>query len=115
MTKVQAEFHNPTGEWQPASPEVDGLWEQVLSGTSGSDDHTRLLRFDPGTNTTAAGVLYHDFFEEVFIISGALTDLSLDATFSKGMYCCRHPGMPHGPYRSDSGCLLVEFRYSRAP
>lgn len=115
MTKIQAEFHHPTASWQPALPGVAGMRERILSGESGSADHTRLLRLDPGTDSTAAGVLSHEFYEEVFIIEGDLTDLTLGERFTTGMYCCRHPRMLHGPYRSDEGCLLVEFRYTASP
>jgi hypothetical protein len=57
------------------------------------------------------GVQSHDFWEEIFIIDGDLTDLRLGETFSKGMYACRPPGMKHGPWSSRHGCLLIEFRY----
>ena len=40
-------------------------------------------------------------------------DLVLARTFSKGMYACRPPGMPHGPWRSETGCTTIEFRYFR--
>jgi len=55
----------------------------------------------------------HDFWEEVWIVGGSLTDLGLQRTFSAGMYACRPPGMPHGPYRCASGALLFETRYRR--
>jgi len=44
-------------------------------------------------------------------VDGSLTDLGLQRTFSAGMYACRPPGMPHGPYRSPAGTLLFETRY----
>ncbi|MED5569770.1 MAG: cupin, partial [Chloroflexota bacterium] len=30
-----------------------------------------------------------------------------------GMYACRPPGMPHGPYLSPIGCTTFEVRYYR--
>jgi hypothetical protein len=27
------------------------------------------------------------------------------------MYACRPPGMKHGPYRTDEGCVTLEVRY----
>jgi hypothetical protein len=109
MTKKQSEFHLPEGEWRPAGPE--GMWELILSEDPETGDYTRLARLEPGTDTTEMGVLTHDFHEEVYIVHGDLTDLSLGRTFHGGMYACRLPGMEHGPYRSRNGCLMVETRY----
>lgn len=74
---------------------------------------TRLLRFDPGCATV--GIVQHDFWEEVWILDGAITDVTLGQTFSAGMYACRPPGMPHGPWVSPEGCTTFEVRYGQAP
>ena len=71
---------------------------------------TRLLLFEPGCETV--GVVRHDFWEEVWILQGAITDLSLGQTFTAGMYACRPPGMPHGPWISPEGCMTFEVRYA---
>lgn len=115
MHKPEHEFHSPAGRWQPAGDQVAGIWEQVLSRSDDSPDYTRLLRFDPGTDSSPNGVLTHDFWEEVFIVAGSLTDLRLAETFTAGMYACRPPGMPHGPWHSPDGVLMVEFRHSFPP
>jgi hypothetical protein len=112
MAKPELEFHPPAGEWRPAMPGVEGMWEQILSTDPDSGDYTRLVRMEPGTDTSPAGVIEHEFREEVYLIEGDLTDLTLGQTFTAGMYCCRPPGMKHGPYRSESGCRMVEFRYA---
>jgi hypothetical protein len=62
-------------------------------------------------DTAASGTLTHDVWEEVWILEGSLHDLRLDQTFTQGMYACRPPGMPHGPWRSADGCLTFEVRY----
>jgi hypothetical protein len=111
VAKEQREFHIPDGAWRPAMARVAGMWEQILSEDPDSGAYARLVRMDPGTDTSIAGVLTHDFHEEVYIVDGDLTDLTLGETFLAGMYCCRSPGMEHGPYRSQDGNLLVEFRY----
>ncbi len=113
MYKPELEFHLPTGEWKPAFPGVDGFWEQVLSSDPETGDYTRLMRVDPGADASISGVLTHDFWEEVYIIEGDLTDLTLGQTFTGGMYACRPPGMKHGPFRSESGCKMLEIRYYR--
>ena len=109
MAKPQLEFHLPTAKWEPAGPE--GFWVRILAEDPDSGDYTRLARLDPRTDTSELGPFSHDFHEEVVIIDGDLTDLALGETFTSGMYSCRPPGMLHGPYRTRSGCLLVEFRY----
>ena len=57
--------------------------------------YTRLLRFEPGVSSEPNGTLTHEFWEEVFIVQGDLTDLRLGETFTAGMYACRPPG--HAP------------------
>jgi hypothetical protein len=69
------------------------------------------LRFRPGARTTKPFV--HDYWEEVYIISGDLTagDGGKEETFTANAYACRPPGIPHGPFRSQTGCLLLETHY----
>jgi hypothetical protein len=90
---------------------VPGLFERILALDAEAGVATRVLRFDPGTDTSAAGVQVHDFWEEVYIVEGALHDLSLGQTFPTGTYACRPPGMPHGPWTAPEGCLTFEVRY----
>lgn len=79
-------------------------------------DATLLQRYEPGADTVASDTIVHDFWEEVMILSGELTDVALGRTFSAGMYACRPPGMVHGPYRSDTGCeMLVINRQEPLP
>jgi len=111
MPKPEYEFHYPQGEWRPAGGEVEGIQEQILSEDPETGAYTRLLRFEPGVDSSPNGTFTHDFWEEVFIVSGDLTDLRLDETFRTGMYACRPPGMPHGPWRSEEGVLMLETRY----
>jgi hypothetical protein len=112
VAKAEIEFN--TMEHVPwSSTGVAGLFEKILSRDEASGDYTRLLRFEPGTDTRPMGVQKHDFWEEVFIVQGSITDLSLGQTFTAGMYACRPPGMPHGPWTSGPGCLTFEIRYYR--
>lgn len=112
MSKPELEFHAPAGAWRtPPGSVAEGIAEQILSEDPGSGAYTRLLRFEPGADSTPNGAQVHDFWEEVFIVSGDLTDLRLGERFTAGMYACRPPGMEHGPWRSETGVLMVEFRY----
>lgn len=109
--KAEREFFATDAvDWTPAG-QVDGLSERILASDPETGVATRMLRFAPGTDTTPAGPQVHPFWEEVFILQGALHDLTLNETFAKGMYACRPPGMPHGPWISPDGCVTFEVRY----
>lgn len=112
MPKPEYEFFDPmkTMEWTPIAG-VDGLHEIVLAKDEEAGDYTRLLRFQPGCDTTPLGEQRHEFWEEVWIVSGGIHDLGLDRLFSEGQYACRPPGMPHGPWKAPDGCVTFEIRY----
>lgn len=114
MPKPEYEFFTVEDvPWTPAlGGAVPGLLERILATDPTAGVATRILRFDPGTDTSVAGVQVHSFWEEVYIIEGSLHDLTLGQTFSKGMYACRPPGMQHGPWVAPEGCLTFEVRYT---
>ena len=64
----------------------------------------RVLALDPGPVT-------HAHVEEVLILSGSMRDVRLDAVFGAGFYASRPPGMVHGPWVSEEGCVMLETRY----
>ena len=113
MAKPEFEFFSPVRVPDRPVGGIEGLWEKILSEDPETGDYTRILQFAPGTDTTPMGVQRHEFWEEVFIIEGGLHDISLNQTFTAGMYACRPPGMPHGPWRSPEGCRTFEIRYYR--
>jgi ChrR Cupin-like domain len=110
MTKPTLEFHSPGGVWVETG--IKGQTEQILAADPDTGVHTRLLKFAPGTDTSPAGTITHDFWEEIFVISGEIIDTRLGLPFTAGHYACRPPGMEHGPWRSETGALLFEVRYS---
>jgi hypothetical protein len=110
MSKPELEFHIPPASWTAVEGTVDGVWAKLLAEDPDTGDYTRLLRFDVGVNTSPQGVRAHDYWEEVYILEGDLTDLSLHQTFTAGMYACRPPGMRHGPWSTESGALMLEIR-----
>jgi hypothetical protein len=111
VPKSELEFFDPTDIPSEPIPPVDGLSQQILSRDEVTGDYTRLLRFEPGTDTSAMGPQVHDFWEEVWIIEGSIHDIPLNKTFTTGMYACRPPGMPHGPWISPDGCRTFEVRH----
>jgi hypothetical protein len=90
---------------------LPGVWERKLAGDRGTGEYTGLIRYEPGVDTSPVGVRTHDYWEEVYILEGDLIDQTLGKVFAAGMYACRPPQMPHGPWRTDSGVLMLEFRY----
>ena len=110
MPKPEFEFFDIMRVPRQSVSGVPGLSERILARDPETGDYTRYLEFEPGCNTSAMGVQRHDFWEEVWIVSGSFHDLTLDQTFRAGMYACRPPGMPHGPWRTDEGCATFEIR-----
>ncbi len=113
MLKSHHEFYQLDLEsgWEAIPGYPEGIRHKILSG--GLDEparagiRTRLLRFDPGAFTTQP--FEHDYWEEVFQLSG---DLSVGGqTFAPMTYACRPPHVPHGPFSSRNGCLLLEFHF----
>ncbi|AKA48309.1 cupin [uncultured archaeon] len=112
MSKPEYEFYDSTTvEWTKCEGRAEGLYERILARDHESGVVSRILKFEPGTDTSPNGILRHDVWEEVYILEGYIHDLTLNKTFTKGMFACRPPGMPHGPWITDSGCLTFEVRY----
>ena len=116
VKKIHDEFHtlDMTIGWEVPPGYPSGIQMKILSGAldekGGRGSRTRLLRFDPGVFTTEPFV--HDYWEEVFLISGDMTVGGEDGeSFAPFTYACRPPGACHGPFRSSEGCLLLEMHY----
>jgi hypothetical protein len=111
MAKPQLEFFDSdTLAWR-AVPDEAGVSQRVLAEDAATGLLTRLVRWDPGVSTSAAGPVAHEYFEEVLVLSGSLHDLRLKQMFGAGYYACRPPGMLHGPWESAEGCIMLETRY----
>jgi hypothetical protein len=113
MAKPEIEFTSATdAEVTTCTGSVPALVERILAVDPAESLATRILYFPPDTDTGANGVQTHDFWEEVYILAGSMTDLSLGRSFHAGDYACRPPGMKHGPWLSGpNGCQTFEVRY----
>jgi ChrR Cupin-like domain len=106
----------PTGfidpELIPWLPEagIEGLHAKTLTRCDETGSLTRLLKFLPGTDTTPAGTQAHSHLEEIWIVEGAIHDLTLDQNFVAGMYANRLHGMKHGPWKAPTGAVTFELR-----
>jgi hypothetical protein len=110
--KNELEFlDTDTIPWSPVTRRP-GVSERILARDPSHGLLTRMVRWEPGLDTSSAGPVAHDYFEEVLILSGSLHDLGLRQTFSVGSYACRPPGMVHGPWTSADGCVMLEIQYA---
>lgn len=120
MPKPEIPFHelNDAEGWEPVPGGAPGVEQKMLSGaldeTAKIGVRTRLIRFLPGT--IAPDLFLHDYWEEVYLISGRLIT-GCDASgqggtaFEAPSYACRPPGTPHGPFTSIEGCIFFEIQY----
>ena len=120
VNKEHKEFHavDMSTGWETPAGYPAGIQQKILSGALDENNkrgsRSRLLRFAPGVYTTAPFVHYH--WEEVYLISGDLivgndTQGKGGESFDAPTYACRPPGVHHGPFKSDRGCLLYEIHY----
>lgn len=118
--KEHKEFHAVDFDegWHVPEGYPAGIEQKILSGSldeaNKRGSRSRLLRFQPGVFTTRPFV--HDYWEEVYLVAGDLT-VGNDANgqggtaFEPNTYACRPPGAAHGPFKSETGCLLFEIHY----
>jgi hypothetical protein len=118
--KGHKEFHTLDMKegWHTLPGYPSGIQEKIIAGEldekNKRGNRTRLLKFDPGIYTTAPFV--HEYWEEVFLLSGDLI-VGNDAQgkggepFRNYTYAVRPPGAYHGPFKSETGCLLLETHY----
>jgi len=108
--------------WNALAPESREMWTPVdglagmaealtLSHDPDTGEYTRLTRFLPGADTALFGGKSHAYPEEVFIVSGRLYDQAFDLWLEAGHYASRPPGEVHGPFRTDTGCLVLEVSF----
>lgn len=120
MQKPHLEFHSLdlAEGWETPPGYPSGIKQKILAGaldeTGKAGNRTRLLSFEPGVYTTVPFV--HEYWEEVYLLSGDLIvgndkDGNAGEKYTGPTYACRPPGAYHGPFKSDTGCMLLEIHY----
>lgn len=105
-------------DWEVPPGYPDTFTQKILAqdidevGKSGS--RTRLLKVAPGGYSMVPFV--HDHWEEVYLLEGDLivgndADGNGGEKFHAPTYACRPPGVHHGPFKSDGGCVMYEIHY----
>ena len=120
VNKKHDEFYtlDMASGWETPAGYPAGIQQKIIAGGLDEENRrgtrTRLLRFAPGVYTTTP--FSHEYWEEVYLVSGDLI-VGNDAkgeggkSFAPNTYACRPPHAPHGPFKSVSGCLLLEMHY----
>ncbi|MBT7957568.1 MAG: cupin, partial [Rhodospirillaceae bacterium] len=96
----------------------EGMEQKVLTsdldeaGKTGS--RSRFLRIKPGVYSTEPFV--HEHWEEVYLCEGDMivgNDENGEGgeKFQAPTYACRPPGVFHGPFKSEGGCVMFELHY----
>ena len=120
MIKQHLEFNSIDLDagWQVPPGYPEGIEEKILAGDldepNKTGNRTRLLRFKAGIYTTEPFI--HEYWEEVYLLEGDLIVGNDEkgeggTVFYKNTYACRPPGVHHGPFKSNNGCLLLEIHY----
>lgn len=116
MPKTTETYWNPlksanSYRWKPVDG-MEGVAEEVtLAVDEETGDYTRLTRFKPGADTASFGSSSHDYPEEIMIIEGNLYDAAFDRWLEVGDYASRPPGEVHGPFKTESGCVVLEMSF----
>ncbi len=120
INKAHEEFHSldMNSGWEVPPGYTEGMEHKILSGELDEENkrgtRTRLLRFRPGIFSTVPFV--HEYWEEVYLLSGDLIVGNDEhgkggEQFQPNTYACRPPGVHHGPFKSEGGCVLLENHY----
>ena len=104
--------------WHTIPGYPSGFSEKILAGSldekNKRGNRTRMLRIEAGAFSTKPFV--HDYWEEVFLVSGDLivgNDVQGKGgkKFQGYTYAVRPPGVYHGPFKSEGGCILLETHF----
>ena len=89
---------------------MEGVAEELtLAMDEATGDYTRLTRFLPGADTSEFGPKSHPYPEEILVMEGKLYDAAFDQWLEPGYYASRPPGEVHGPFRTETGCVVLEI------
>jgi len=100
-----------TSQWTPIEGMEEYAEELTLAIDEMTGDYTRLTRFKPGADTAHFGPKSHSYPEEILMLEGRLYDEAFGMWLEAGHYASRPPGEIHGPFRTETGCVVLEISY----
>lgn len=100
-----------TNKWKIVDDTNGKVRQLTVAIDEKTGDYTQLTRFEQGIDTKDFGSKFHDYPEEIYVISGRIYDESFDMWLEAGHYCSRPPGEVHDPFRSETSCLVLEVSY----
>ena len=120
MSKPHLEFirTDPTDGWETPPGYKEGFQQKILATdldeVNKRGSRSRLLRIAAGVYSEKPFI--HDHWEEVFLAEGDLIVGNDEhgnggEQFFAPTYACRPPGVYHGPFKSETGCVLFELHY----
>ena len=104
--------------WATPPGYKEGFKQKILASNldevNKQGSRSRLLRIEPGVFSEKPFV--HDHWEEVYLFEGDLIVGNDEhgnggERFQAQTYACRPPGVYHGPFKSEKGCVLFEIHY----
>lgn len=103
----QFEFHaakeHPSATWETIDT---GVTQLLLNQDPSTGRRTTLQRWEPGAVNVQSHPFVHGYVEEIYMAEGDLYDTVLKQRWTAGAYAYRKPGMEHGPFQSEKGCLM---------
>ena len=120
MAKPHLEFFpiDMRNGWETPPGYKPGFHQKILASdldeVNKHGSRTRLMRIDPGAFSEKPFV--HDHWEEVYLVEGDLIVGNDEhghggEQFFAPTYACRPPGVYHGPFKSEQGCVMYEIHY----
>lgn len=103
----QFEFHAATSHSNRTWETIDkGVTQMLLNHDPSTGRRTVLQRWEAGGANAQSDPFVHDYVEEIYLAEGDLYDTTLRQGWTAGAYAYRKPGMEHGPFTSEKGCLM---------
>jgi len=91
--------------------EMDKVWQKILWRDEKTGSYARLIRTEAGFRGEKA--LIHDFDEVIYVLHGQQMNTKTGKIWHQGTFCLFPAGTEHGPFATDQGIHLIEFRYFR--
>ena len=108
--------------WETPPGYPEGMKQKILAtdldARTKTGSRSRFLKIEAGEYSTKPFV--HDHWEEVYLFEGDLivgNDENGEGgeKFMAPTYACRPPGVYHGPFKSETGCVMFELHYYYEP